>query len=80
MVGIVTYEKVREKFEEKGYNLYNFWITFPPIFDPTYYILLNYTKLEAYEQFKKDNKKYFDEYQKQLEYLSTWIDYQQYKF
>ena len=54
---MITYDQVREKFEDKGYNIYNFYIAFPPIFDPSYTLLLNYTKEEAYNKWRKDNER-----------------------
>ncbi|MAX51446.1 MAG: hypothetical protein CMH22_05660 [Methylophaga sp.] len=76
---MITYDQVREKFEDKGYNIYNFYIAFPPIFDPSYTLLLNYTKEEAYNKWRKDNERYFKQYEESLDKLNTWIDYQNYK-
>lgn len=71
---------LKEKFELKGYNLYNFFIPTPRIFDPSHFMLLNHTREEAYKKFKEDYKHEFAWQEKVLDELNTWIDYQRHKF
>jgi hypothetical protein len=75
---MITYKKVQEKFEDKGFDYtLLFLLPFPPLFDPTCWQLQCRSREELFEEFK--NSYPMSYYQQQLEYYNTWIDYQNYK-
>lgn len=75
----ITYKKLFNKFEEKGYELeFSFFIHPPPMYeDLRFSSLINWTK----ENRKKRRESIINKiYRPSWEYWNTWIDYQQYKF
>lgn len=75
---MVTYKKLFEKFEEKGYVVeFHLYVGAPMIFDPSIDELRTFGLEFLSEQRQKLNQ---NRYQPEWEYWNTWIDYQQYKF
>jgi len=68
---MITYEKIREKFNDKGYiEVFNLFILKPPPYDPTRLIEPN---IETYHKIIKEV------YEDEWNYWNTWIDAQNYE-
>ena len=75
---MASYSKVAEKFKDKGYSDVEILFTLPfcQIFDPSMWQLMYSSREELYERFQRQQLKPFN---KKLEALDIWIDYQKHK-
>lgn len=75
---MVDYNKLYDKFEEKGYKFEFFtYVSAPIVLDPS----LDQLRLFGEGYLKKQREDLIkNRYQPEWEYWNTWIDYQQYKF
>ena len=78
---MTTYEKLREKFEDKGFDTTMLILNLPhtPIFDPSCLELSYKSREDLLDIFMKENKWKFDHYKERLEELDVWIDHQNYR-
>ena len=78
---MVRFEKVAEKFEDKGISLSILLLNLPsvPIFDPTSIELCGNSREDLSKRFFESNRWRLDHYREKLEELDVWIDYQKHE-